>query len=228
VAPTELLNNQAIWLIRVQSATCKARHTRCDGKSPTCANCERLGLQCQPSDFINQSAWSGILAAGPASGSERGIQEKTEAQTLPPSSHTPSQISFQDSTAHSGPSFVVASNDQSTALSQALSPDTLVELNDESAFLLQTFSAGLATWMDVFDFDKTYERQVTRRALHSQLLIHCICAFTAKNLSLLSSGEVWDPISSRYYGEVCSCFHYCSSHTSQTRMLITLSSHLTI
>ena len=209
MAPTELLNNQAIpvWLIRVQSATCKARHTRCDGKSPTCANCERLGLQCQPSDFINQSAWSGILAAGPASGSKRGIQKKTEDQTLPPSSHIPSQISFQDPTAHSGSSFVAASNDQSTALSQALSPDTLVELNDESAFLLQTFSAGLATWMDVFDFDKTYERQVTRRALHSQLLIQCICAFTAKNLSLLSSGEVWDPISSRYYGEVSPCFY---------------------
>lgn len=207
MAPTEVLNNQAIWLIRVQSATCKARHTRCDGKSPICANCERLGLQCQPSDFINQSAWSGILVAGPASGSKHRIQKKTENQTLPLSSHIPSQISFQDSAAHSGPSFVASSNDQSTALSQALSPDTLVDLNDESAFLLQTFSAGLAKWMDVFDFDKTYERQVTRRALHSQLLIQCICAFTAKNLSLLSSGEVWDPISSRYYGEVGPYFY---------------------
>lgn len=196
-----------LWLITVQSATCKARHTRCDGKSPTCANCERLGLQCQPSDFINQSAWSGILAAGSTSGSKRGIQEKTEKQNSPPSSHIPSQISFQDSIAHSGLSVVAASSERSSTLSQTLSPDTVVELNDESAFLLQTFSAGLATWMDVFDFDKTYERQVTKRALHSQLLIHCICAFTAKNLSLLSSGEVWDPISSRYYGEVGLYFH---------------------
>lgn len=97
---------------------------------------------------------------------------------------------------------MAASNEQSTNLSQKPPLCTLVELNDESAFLLQTFSANLATWMDVFDFDKTYERQVTRRALQSQLLIDCICAFTAKHLSLLSSSDVWDPISSRYYGEV--------------------------
>ncbi|KAJ5773029.1 hypothetical protein N7457_007925 [Penicillium paradoxum] len=76
-----------------------------------------------------------------------------------------------------------------------------VELNDEVVFLLNTFRAGLATWMDVFDFDKTYERVVTRRALHSDLLLHCICAFTARHLSLLASGEVWLPIASRYYGE---------------------------
>lgn len=185
----------------VQSTTCKARHTRCDGKSPICANCARLGLQCQPSDFINQSAWSDILAAG-SSRLEGPGKKKTENRIMVPSNHVHSGSSISDSRAHLSPSSVAASSKQSIYLSQDPPPSTLVELNDESAFLLQTFTANLATWMDIFDFDKTYERQVTRRALYSQLLIDCICALTAKNLSLLSSSDIWDPISSRYYGEV--------------------------
>ena len=40
-----------------------------------------------------------------------------------------------------------------------------------------------------------------RRALSSDLLLRCVCAFTAQHLSLLASGHIWRPIASRYYGE---------------------------
>ncbi|KAJ5094842.1 hypothetical protein N7456_010703 [Penicillium angulare] len=86
-------------------------------------------------------------------------------------------------------------------LSSHVPPLISAGLNDETVFLLETFRTGLATWMDIFDFQKTYEREVTKRALRSDILRLCICAFTAKNLSLLTPGEVWDSIASRYYGE---------------------------
>lgn len=78
----------------------------------------------------------------------------------------------------------------------------ILQLNDEMVHLFNIYRSGLAAWMDVFDFSNTYQREVSRRAMYSELLLKCICAFTAKHLSLLASGEVWQPIAARYYGEV--------------------------
>ncbi|KAL9117861.1 MAG: hypothetical protein Q9187_005599 [Circinaria calcarea] len=55
--------------------------------------------------------------------------------------------------------------------------------------------------MDLFDHTASYQRDVTRRVLVSELLLHCVCAFSAKHLSLLVSGEIWNPVAVRYYGE---------------------------
>lgn len=90
-----------------------------------------------------------------------------------------------------------------------------VEPNDERVSLLNIFRADLATWMDVFDFEKTYEREITSRALYSDFLLRCICAFTARHLSLLESGNMWFPVASHYYGEVrSSSCHYDPFPTS--------------
>jgi hypothetical protein len=50
------------------SLTCKARHTRCDERKPVCGNCERLKLDCRPSEMITHSIWSAVdaMAAHPA------------------------------------------------------------------------------------------------------------------------------------------------------------------
>ncbi|PWY93560.1 hypothetical protein BO94DRAFT_572988 [Aspergillus sclerotioniger CBS 115572] len=58
---------------------------------------------------------------------------------------------------------------------------------------------GLATWMDVFDLGGTYQRKVARRDLTSDLLLRCICAFTARQLCLRASGETWAPVATNYY-----------------------------
>ena len=55
--------------------------------------------------------------------------------------------------------------------------------------------------MDLFDHTATYQRDVTRRVLESELLLRCVCAFTAKHLSLLASGEIWTAVAARYYGQ---------------------------
>ena len=100
----------------------------------------------------------------------------------------------------------LAFNQTTTALSLSPSPaipSALLELNDEMVHLLNIYRSGLSAWMDIFDFENTYQREVSRRAMYSELLLKCICSFTAKHLSLLASGEVWQPIAARYYGDVC-------------------------
>lgn len=84
-------------------------------------------------------------------------------------------------------------------LQPSLSPT--VSLTAEMAHLLYVYQSGVSTWMDLFDHTLTYQRAVTRRALVSKLLLRCVCAFTAKHLSLLVSGEIWTPVAARYYGE---------------------------
>ncbi|KAJ5263147.1 C6 zinc finger domain protein [Penicillium angulare] len=188
-------------------ATCKSRHTRCDEKTPVCNNCERLGLQCRPSEFITQSTWSSILSTDPPPGEERETDStSTFSKFLPSFSPQATRASSKGSASELSSSLTpsnqaTVASQSSRSLSRPSSSGISVELNDEVITLLNTFRAGLATWMDVFDFDKTYEREVSRRALHSDFLLRCICAFTARNLSLLVSGEVWSPIASRYYGE---------------------------
>ncbi|KAF2176737.1 hypothetical protein K469DRAFT_605880 [Zopfia rhizophila CBS 207.26] len=78
-----------------------------------------------------------------------------------------------------------------------------VSLTSETAFLLQTYRRTVATWMDVFDHNQTYELSIPRLTLTSPLLFHCICAFTARHLSLSQSGRnsSWTPIAQHHYGE---------------------------
>lgn len=83
---------------------------------------------------------------------------------------------------------------------QAIAPNT-VPLTAEMTYLLRTYQSGVATWMDLFDHSCTYQRLVPRRMLFSELLLHCICAFTSKHLSLLINGEIWAPVAGRYYGK---------------------------
>lgn len=182
------------------SATCKARHTRCDEKFPVCTNCERLELECRPSEFITQSTWSSILSA------DYGDLGPTSSGFAPSTNLLATAVSSQESTSEFSGSLTpfnqVTTSQSSQSPTHPFLSSISVDLDDEVVFLLNKFRAGLATWMDVFDFDKTYETEVLRRALHSDLLLRCICAFTAQHLSLLVSGEFWFPIASRYYGQV--------------------------
>jgi Fungal specific transcription factor domain len=68
-------------------------------------------------------------------------------------------------------------------------------------YLLNEFRQGMATWMDVFDHACTYQREVCRLSLTSELLLRCVCALTAKQLSLRPSGEIWTSIATKYYSE---------------------------
>lgn len=65
---------------------------------------------------------------------------------------------------------------------------------------MTVYTEGVATWMDIFDHGRSYQLEVPRHCLTSALLTRCVCAFTAKQLSLLPSGEIWSVPAARYYG----------------------------
>ncbi|KAI1823682.1 C6 zinc finger domain protein [Xylaria intraflava] len=181
-------------------STCKARHTRCDGKAPTCANCERLSLDCRPSEFILQSTWSSATIISSPSTAREPSRSLARGLHTTPAPRTAAETVTRE------PLGLSASPDShNTTPELQLSPKPVaspsVGLQDETVRLLTIFRSSLATWMDIFDFSETYQREVCRRALHSHLVLYCICAITAKHLSLLPSGEVWQPTASRYYGK---------------------------
>ena len=78
-----------------------------------------------------------------------------------------------------------------------------LSLTSESAFLLQTYVRTVATWMDCFDHDSTYQLKIPQLVIKSPLLFHGVCAFTANHLALSNSshGAAWKVVAVKHYGE---------------------------
>lgn len=55
--------------------------------------------------------------------------------------------------------------------------------------------------MDIFDCSHTYRHEVVRYSLSSPLLMHAVCALSAKQMSLIQNKFLWEPVSSRFYGQ---------------------------
>lgn len=193
---------------RFYSFTCKARHTRCDEKKPVCSNCERLGLECRASEFIAYSRWC------PTDQSSTGRRESFASAVDPQTPDPPTStwdifrldlpgLKSSGGSAHNGSS---ESSSQSAASTthptfQPKAPSPSIPLTPEMVFLLNEYRKGLAKWMDIFDHSCTYQREIPKRALTSELLLFCICAFTARQLSLSASGEIWTPVATNYYAQ---------------------------
>ena len=73
-------------------------------------------------------------------------------------------------------------------------------LTEETAGLLKIYQNGIGIWMDIFDNRHTYQTEIVSYALSSPLLMHAICAMSARHMSLTQSRLLWEPIASRYYG----------------------------
>lgn len=81
-------------------------------------------------------------------------------------------------------------------------PDPVeVTITEEIRRLLEIYQTGIGTWMDILDHSCIYQRQVLRYALSSSLLLHAICALSAKQMSLIGDSFLWEPASTRYYAK---------------------------
>ncbi|KAH7080276.1 hypothetical protein BKA63DRAFT_506084 [Paraphoma chrysanthemicola] len=179
---------------RTGCQTCKQRHTRCDEKKPVCGNCARLDLQCEP--FDDASTWIVTATAPP------------QDQAL---LNRPSLLEvFQTHMVDTGHNLQDQAINQSEFVGELITPPTeqssssdTISLTSETAFLLQTYVRTVATWMDVFDHDSTYQLRVPQQVLTSPLLFHCVCAFTANHLALsnASSNPSWKFVAVKHYGE---------------------------
>ncbi|KAF2502523.1 hypothetical protein BU16DRAFT_532870 [Lophium mytilinum] len=192
-----------VRLSHCQSFTCKARHTRCDEKKPVCSNCERLNLQCRASEFITRSAWCEPNVEPQVS---TDVDILPDAQPIEPPESTWDlfDTSLPDSTGASCVSY--AARPSPPKIMVPMHPKVPINLEPEMVQLLTAYQRGVAGWMDIFDHDCTYERTISQRALDSELLLRCICAFQAKQLSLLPEGEVWAPVAARYYVQALGLF----------------------
>lgn len=184
---------------------CKARHTRCDEKLPVCSNCERFAVECQPTDFILHSTWSATgnsQTQMPSSRSGRAgaptfsnVDDALLSLVRPPTSLDMSSSSQSPLAGLLSPHMPLT-----TPSSPSTSP-CFLPLSNEVVRLLETYNSCLAPWMDLCDHGCTFQRDVSRIAMASELVLKCVCAFSAKHLSLLASGGVWQPVASHYYGE---------------------------
>ncbi|KAL4903347.1 hypothetical protein BDW74DRAFT_179765 [Aspergillus multicolor] len=78
-----------------------------------------------------------------------------------------------------------------------------VPLDGEQATLLRKYQSGIATWIDLFDEEQHFQRQLPKDALLSPLLANAICAMTAKQVSLVDGAWRTQSASAAggYYGE---------------------------
>jgi len=97
----------------------------------------------------------------------------------------------------------IPANGVTTAGSDEANGLKKVRLTPESAFLLQTYVRTVAAWMDIFDHTSTFQHKIPQLVLRSQLLFHCVCAFTANYLALSNSSHdpSWQVTASKHYGE---------------------------
>lgn len=164
-----------------------------------------MNLHCRASEFITPSAWCAVIDSPPSrqqSNDYDGVRLPTEppASTWDIFNSRASGLGSDKSQQNSSSQTEFASTSP-PSLPLAPTPPPTVSITSEKAYLLQAYRSGVATWMDLFDHASAYQRAITRRLLVSELLLRCVCAFTAKHLSLLVSGEIWKPVAAQYYGE---------------------------
>ncbi|KAF2729776.1 hypothetical protein EJ04DRAFT_59273 [Polyplosphaeria fusca] len=210
--------------------TCKTRHSRCDEKKPICSSCERLHLECKPSDFIAPSEWTietpsashvdqedSIPAPFPSEEPEASIGFDPMLDTsiehiAPPDNNLTSTWDIfkshigLDVLDDSPPTEALANMLLPASASTSVIPQhelvTSVSLTTETVFLLQTYLRTVATWMDLMDHTLTYQLTIPKITLTCPLIFHGICAFTAKHLALSNSkhNQSWEPIARKHYG----------------------------
>ncbi|KAF2263977.1 hypothetical protein CC78DRAFT_617173 [Lojkania enalia] len=198
--------------------TCKSRHSRCDEKKPVCSNCERLNLECKPSDFIAPSTYSiAVNITQLDSKTDENIPSTNASEEPNPTTITtqpehstllpnPEPASTWEIFKTHIPGFDLISDDSppTTVLSNLIlptpapappfppptrSPSVAVNLTPESVHLLQTYLRTVAIYQDLTDFSQTYQLHIPRLIPSSPLLYHCICALTAKSLARVRSRQ---------------------------------------
>lgn len=69
----------------------------------------------------------------------------------------------------------------------------------ETLHLLRTYQKVVGPWMDLFDHQQAYQRDLMRLIRTSSLLLHASCALAAQYLTLRVDREIWDSIARERY-----------------------------
>lgn len=169
------------------SLSCRARRIKCDEKKPACTHCDRRGIECRQADFIVHDAQSSLSQARLPSSS---AVLQVNAPRVP--GYQPESTIDVVQRVHLG-------NSDQVQPPLPISTEEL-RLSKQCIDLLQMYQEGIGTWMDVCDDTLTYQRHVVRLALSSELLLHSICALSAKQMSLVKEKYLWEPVAADHYG----------------------------
>ncbi|KAF2231217.1 hypothetical protein EV356DRAFT_297518 [Viridothelium virens] len=192
---------------RTGSFGCRKRHTKCDEQRPVCQNCSRSGLVCQFPALIVPSSWcQSPLFSAATPQSIVSVREQSTNGT--PASFEPqtrialdSQNSSEVVNRHfeSGAEF---REDDTTSIS--VSNETSLgdlKISVETIDLLQAYQNGIGIWLDLFDCNATYQRELTRLVPKSRLLLHSVCALAAQQLSIVKTSPYWTTVAEAHYGQ---------------------------
>ncbi|KAB8211166.1 hypothetical protein BDV34DRAFT_185268 [Aspergillus parasiticus] len=178
--------------------TCRGRHTRCDEARPICSNCRKSRLQCQQPEFVS-SKWNicniAVARAGrrteipPEPNLDGQCTKGTSVCEPEPQRYGEHQVQEPQSASGAG------------ADCEVVSPPAESLITPEIVHLLRVYERSIATWMDVFDSELTYQRRLLCMAPSSPLVLNAICALAARQLSLIGSSLTWLPVAEHYYGQ---------------------------
>ena len=169
------------------SRNCRTRRKKCDEQRP-CGYCIQKGLECKQTEFI--------VHIGPSQ-----IGSRRKSKRLAFDETHPSSVTYEPGSLYSvfrQPSPVPVP-DPGPAIIPKTPPE--IAITEEIALLLDHYQTGIGMWQDIFDNSHSYQIQVVQQALCSPLLLHTICALSAKQKSLTSETFIWEPIANRHYGE---------------------------
>ncbi|PYI01028.1 hypothetical protein BO78DRAFT_437005 [Aspergillus sclerotiicarbonarius CBS 121057] len=176
---------------------CRNRRIKCDEKVP-CGYCTRRDLDCNPTDFIVQERWPNPPAT--AAADDESSSQATAATRPNPQDQAPQDALVPESTYEVFQQvFSVDQPSTSSDLRSTIASDDI--LTEETAGLLRIYQKGIGIWMDISDRSHTYQNEVVRHSLSSPLLMHAVCALSAKQMSLIQNKFLWEPVSSRFYGK---------------------------
>lgn len=169
------------------SLSCRARRIKCDEKKPACTRCDRRGIECRQADFIVHDAQSSLpQARRPSSAADRQVH----TTQLP--GHEPESTNDVVQRVQLGTSYQPQTPPRTSTCD--------LRLSKQCIDLVQMYQDGIGTWMDVCDDTLTYQRHVVRLAFSSELLLHSICALSAKQMSLMKERYLWEPVAADHYG----------------------------
>ena len=162
-----------------------------------CGNCERLNLDCEPSEEV---AWA--ASQSDAIQDEPNNDAMNDAPLLVDVFRTRMNDLDLPGDSLLGQNYIPV-----TGITPPGPTETngrkKIRLTPESAFLLQAYVRTVATWMDIFDHSSTFQHKIPQLVLASPLLFHCVCAFTANYLALSNSSHdpSWQVTARKHYGE---------------------------
>ncbi|KAK5688073.1 hypothetical protein LTS10_000051 [Elasticomyces elasticus] len=198
---------------------CRVRHKKCDWENEACGQCRDNGFECvrQPTFRFRYDPKQAMLSRTPTpsrqwlalpDGPLRFYDETPGIQEL----YTEGPISVAQSS-RSRETYMTPTLDLSpTAHCPARALTTYTSLQGEQttlqmvspgqehgnepqpftrseAILVRNFTNNMAQWTDIADAERTFEFEVSRRALTEPLLRHAICAFSARHYHRRPSEE---------------------------------------